>query len=71
MLAGSNDWNNYTFELTAQKISGKEGMMIHFGFLDGDNFYDLNLGGWNNTLHAIQKMIMEVHLYLSVKPDQL
>lgn len=55
MIAGSSDWNNYTLELTAQKISGKEGMMIYFGFLDGDNFYDLNLGGWNNTLHAIQK----------------
>jgi alpha-L-arabinofuranosidase len=55
IVAGSSDWNNYTLELTAQKISGSEGMMIYFGFLDGDNFYDLNLGGWKNTLHAIQK----------------
>ncbi|MBP2631356.1 MAG: hypothetical protein H6Q70_1984 [Firmicutes bacterium] len=55
IVAGSSDWNNYTLELTAQKVSGSEGMMIYFGFLDGDNFYDLNLGGWKNTLHAIQK----------------
>jgi alpha-L-arabinofuranosidase len=55
MVAGNNDWNNYTLELTAKKTSGSEGMMIYFGFLDSDNFYDLNLGGWSNTLHAIQK----------------
>jgi alpha-L-arabinofuranosidase len=55
MVAGSSDWNNYTLLLTAKKTSGSEGMMIYFGYMDGDNFYDLNLGGWNNTLHAIQK----------------
>ncbi len=55
IVAGSSDWNNYTLELTAKKMSGSEGMMIYFGFLDGDNSYDLNLGGWKNTLHAIQK----------------
>ncbi|VBB08420.1 Hypothetical protein LUCI_3692 [Lucifera butyrica] len=55
IVAGSSDWSNYTLTLNAQKISGKEGMMIYFGYIDGNNFYDLNLGGWNNTLHAIQK----------------
>lgn len=54
-LAGNMEWNNYTMTLTAKKTSGKEGMMIYFGAIDGDNFYDLNLGGWNNTQHAIQK----------------
>ncbi|MBN2215540.1 MAG: hypothetical protein JW723_15000 [Bacteroidales bacterium] len=25
------------------------------GYKDGQNFYWLNIGGWNKTLHAIEK----------------
>nr|WP_280949465.1 family 16 glycoside hydrolase [Halalkalibacter urbisdiaboli] len=53
--AGSVDWSDYTLELRAKKNDGSEGMLILFGVQDSDNYYWLNLGGWGNSQHAIQK----------------
>lgn len=53
--AGNVDWNDYTLELRARKTGGAEGMLIMFGVQDSDNYYWLNLGGWANSIHAIEK----------------
>ena len=47
--------SDYTITLKAMKISGAEGFLIGFGAIDENNYYWLNLGGWNNTAHRIQK----------------
>ena len=49
------DWKNYTYEVTARKNSGNEGFLLIVGEKDSDNFYYINLGGWNNTQSAIER----------------
>lgn len=56
VLTGDAKWTNYTLEMDATKNSGKEGFMIYFGYQNANNFYDLNLGGWNNTVNGIQRI---------------
>ncbi|MBR5536043.1 MAG: hypothetical protein IKU60_05285 [Clostridia bacterium] len=51
------DWNNYTYEVTARKNSGKEGVLLILGHEDSDNFYYVNLGGWTNTKSAIERTV--------------
>ncbi len=46
--------DNYTIELDATKTSGAEGFLIAFNYNDNDNFCWWNLGGWNNTQHAVE-----------------
>jgi alpha-L-arabinofuranosidase len=48
---------NYTFTLRARKIGGAEGFLIGFRAVDADNYYWWNLGGWNNTRHAVEKSV--------------
>lgn len=45
----------YTYSLKAKKNGGNEGFLIIFGYKDSNNFYWWNIGGWNNTQHAIEK----------------
>ena len=54
LLFGDTAWQNYEFTLQAQKVGGSEGFLILFR-ANGENFYWCNLGGWGNTLHAIEK----------------
>jgi alpha-L-arabinofuranosidase len=54
LLFGDIGWQNYEFTLQAQKDGGSEGFLILFR-ANGENFYWCNLGGWGNTLHAIEK----------------
>lgn len=57
MEFGDTGWDDYELTLQAQKDGGSEGFLIVFRAPDSDNFYWLNLGGWGNTLHAIQKEV--------------
>jgi alpha-L-arabinofuranosidase len=52
--AGSTTWSNYTLRLKARKTGGQEGFLILFNWLNNDNWTWWNLGGWNNTRHAIE-----------------
>lgn len=52
--AGSNAWSNYTLSLQARKVSGSEGFLILFNVADSSNWFWWNIGGWNNTSHAIE-----------------
>jgi len=47
----------YTFTLKARKNGGREGFLVPFGFADDKNYYWLNIGGWGNTQHAIERMV--------------
>ncbi len=53
--AYAKDWDNYTLELEATKVSGSEGFLVGFAATGTNNFYWWNLGGWNNTRQALQK----------------
>lgn len=53
MLSGKP--TGYTFTVRARKIGGTEGFLIGFGAQDEKNFYWLNLGGWGNTAHRLEK----------------
>ncbi|HSI86328.1 MAG TPA: family 43 glycosylhydrolase [Candidatus Methylacidiphilales bacterium] len=50
-----NQGPDYTITVRAKKLSGTEGFLIGFGSRDSKNFYWLNLGGWNNTTHRLEK----------------
>jgi alpha-L-arabinofuranosidase len=50
---GDETWSDYTLSLMARKLEGGEGFLIVFGRKGGDRFW-WNLGGWNNTQHAIE-----------------
>ncbi len=45
---------SYSYTLRAKKTEGREGFLIPFAFTGDENLYWLNLGGWNNSRHAIQ-----------------
>lgn len=48
---------SYTLELEATKTGGAEGFLIAFKYADGSNYAWWNLGGWNNTQHAIENCV--------------
>ncbi|HPC49605.1 MAG TPA: DUF1080 domain-containing protein, partial [Kiritimatiellia bacterium] len=52
-IAGAS-WENYTLELNARKLSGKEGFIIRVRD-QRDKMIHLNLGGWGNTEHGIEQ----------------
>ena len=52
---GDTDWEDYEIRLEALKERGAEGFMVLFRAEDADNFYWLNIGGWGNSRHAIEK----------------
>ena len=56
-LFGDTDWQDYEIHLEANKESGAEGFMVLFRATDEDNYYWLNIGGWGNTRHAIEKKV--------------
>jgi len=55
--AGDANWADYTYSLKARKLGGAEGFLIMFGVRDDSNWYWLNLGGWGNSRHAIEKCL--------------
>ena len=54
---GNTNWVNYTVTLRARKVSGNEGFLILFNWLDDNNWTWWNIGGWNNTQHAIEQCV--------------
>jgi len=49
------DGSSYTVNVRARKTGGAEGLLIGFGAQDEKNFYWLNLGGWGNKAHRLEK----------------
>jgi alpha-L-arabinofuranosidase len=54
-LVGDPRWTDYTLKLKARKLSGDEGFLILFHSADLEKPIWWNIGGWNNTSHAIQE----------------
>ncbi len=50
---GDESWSDYTLTLKARKLAGAEGFLVVFG-RQGQSKYWWNIGGWNNTQHAIE-----------------
>jgi len=53
-LAGDKSWTDYTLELKARKLSGREGFLILFHIMDDEDRVWWNLGGWDNTQDALE-----------------
>jgi alpha-L-arabinofuranosidase len=53
-LAGDKSWTDYTLELKARKISGREGFLILFHIKDDEDRTWWNIAGWNNTQHGVE-----------------
>jgi len=53
-FAPSKEWTDYIYTVEARKVSGGEGFLILFRVEDKDHFYWWNIGGWNNTAHALE-----------------
>ncbi len=53
--AGNITATDYDYTLKATKQAGAEGFLVAFGVQESGELYWWNLGGWNNTLGAIQK----------------
>jgi alpha-L-arabinofuranosidase len=53
-FAGDKSWKNYTYTLKARKLSGREGFLIPFLVQDEQAKGWWNIGGWDNTRHAIE-----------------
>lgn len=55
-----NSWlfNNCTIEVEAKKTGGQEGFLVLFANPQTtlSDYYQVNIGGWNNTLAAIEKV---------------
>jgi alpha-L-arabinofuranosidase len=53
-IAGDKSWGDYTIELKARKLGGQEGFLVLFHINDDEDRNWWNLGGWQNTQHAIE-----------------
>ncbi len=53
---GAQGWSDYEVVMEAMKDGGSEGFLIEFRSDDYD-YYWLNLGGWGNTMHAVEKAV--------------
>ncbi len=53
---GNADWSNYTFTFEATKTGGSEGFYIPFLIEDENNCFYWNIGGWENTKSALQRI---------------
>ncbi|MGC8823396.1 MAG: alpha-L-arabinofuranosidase C-terminal domain-containing protein [Bacteroidales bacterium] len=51
---GDTSWTNYTLTFRAKRISGNEGFFMTLYRKDNDNWLKWNIGGWNNTQHALE-----------------
>ncbi len=48
-VTGDPAWTDYTVRLKARKTAGREGFMVVWHAVDGQNFDWWNVGGWGNT----------------------
>lgn len=53
---GCDEWTDYTYTLEATKLDGEEGFIIPFAVKDTQNCYFWNIGGWQNTVSALQQI---------------
>lgn len=54
---GDDSLTEYKLNLKAKKVSGAEGFLITVGREDDKNYLWWNIGGWGNTLQAIERAV--------------
>ena len=54
-VVGDAGWGDVTYTLRARKVSGAEGFLVLFRVRDDGDWVWWNIGGWNNTRHALEK----------------
>jgi len=52
-----DEGSRYVISLKARKTNGEEGFIVGFGVRDSGNYFWLNLGGWGNTAHRLEKSV--------------
>jgi len=57
LVFGDRNWTDYEFTLQARKTGGEEGFLVLFRVVDDKQFYWVNLGGWGNARHAVERSI--------------
>ncbi len=62
--------DNITYSLKAEKKGGNEGFLIIFDYQDDKNFSWLNIGGWDNSQHAIEQTVNGARAALVTKGVQ-
>jgi len=63
-------WGNYTVSLKAKKTGGKEGFQIGVALDDSENYYRVNIGGWNPMSAKVQKITDGVSSIVSNVAEQ-
>ena len=63
--------DHYTLKYRARKDRGPEGFLIIFNYVDERNYCWLNIGGWGNTLHAIEQISGGGKLQTVEKPGRV
>jgi len=53
-IAGDRSWIDYTLELKARKLDGREGFLVLFHINNDQDRVWWNIGGWNNTQNAVE-----------------
>ena len=51
---GSSNLKNYTLTFKAKKLGGNEGFIIPFAVTSNKTFWHWNIGGWGNTIAALE-----------------
>lgn len=69
LVLGDPEWNDYEFTLEANKTGGQEGFLILFRVRNENEFYWLNLGGWDNTRHRLQRGISGQNGWNEIGPN--
>ena len=53
-VAGDKSWTDYTLELKARKMGGREGFLVLFHISNNQDRVWWNIGGWNDTQNAVE-----------------
>ena len=61
-ITGDPKWTDYTYTLKARKTGGAEGFLIIFGQENESEKSWWNIGGWQNSKHAIQMSGDNIHI---------
>jgi alpha-L-arabinofuranosidase len=69
--AGNITATDYDLTLKATKNAGAEGFLVAFGVQETGQFYWWNLGGWNNTQGAVEKISGGAKEQLITQPDTI
>lgn len=66
---GDESWKDYEYTLEAKKTAGQEGFLILFRVQSEKDFYWVNLGGWGNERHALERGLSNQNRWGVVGPQ--